>query len=94
MGYLRAGELFYAVRNKEYPYVFVAKWYDSEVEAKRGEWWAKCAEIPSAEIMCFTKSAVINAAEQAVDKHVGPGRRIQVTFELPQRKPAPLALKP
>lgn len=94
--YIRGKTLRLAIRNDEWPYVFVGKFMESHVPEKSSEWWASCTEIPGVHIMEITKEAVIRECELAAQKHAGQVTvRVQVTFELPERPvDIPIALLP
>ena len=96
MAYVRSGQLAYALRNPEYPYVFVAKWMGREPwdkDEKQGEWFATCTELPLVRITAFTKDSVCSESEKAAVEATGQRQpRIKVRFELKEENKTPIAL--
>lgn len=96
MSYIAHKQLAFALRNDEYPYIFIATWYGREpwdADAKQGEWSARCSEVPGAHIVELTKDAVARECEKAVIECTGKRTiRVQVRFELPEPSNVPIAL--
>lgn len=93
MSYIRNKDLFFAHRNDEYPYVWQAQWWEAEGFADRGQWCARCTEVPWTIISELTKDAVAREAEKAVIEHTGQRIvRVQVRFGMPTVNEAPKAL--
>lgn len=91
--YIKNGQLCIAHRNKEWPYIFVAKDCMDEVPERESRWWISCSEIPNWHQTEISKDAVIAECEKAaIEKSGLRNPRIQVRFEREAYNNKPVAL--